>query len=158
MRVRESGDVDSPAEPRRIPLLVSGLLGGAGVSALAYRMVSERLIDDATFVAGPDYPGSVRNELLRYGPWLLIAAALVAGLVALRRRGRADLRAGAGAFLLAGGFVWFLLGSLDMHVLEIYDWPDEGSHLVEDLAYHGSGMVVAAIGWLLAFPNPTDRS
>lgn len=134
-------------------MLLAGLLGGAGVAALAYRIVSERLIDDATFVVGPDYPGSVRDELLRYGPWLLIAAALVAALVARRRRGRADLRVGAGAFVLAAGFVWFLLGSIDMHVLEIYDWSDEGSHLLEDLAYHGGGMIVAAIGWLMVFPN-----
>jgi len=145
--------VNAPANRRRSFVLAAGLLGGAGVSALVYRMISERLVEDGTFVAGADYPGAARDELLRYGPWVLIGVALVAGLAARLRPGRADLVAALGAFLFAGGFVWFLLSSLDMHVLRIYDWPEGGSHLLEDVVYHGGGMVVAAIGWLMVFPN-----
>ncbi len=155
---REVGAVDASADPRRVPVLLAGLLGGAGASALVYRVVSEHLIDEGTVIAEPDFPGSVRAELLRYGPWILIAAALVTALVALRRRGRADLRSGAGAFVFAAGLAWFVLSSFDMHVLEIYDWSDDGSHVLEDLAYHGGGAIVAAIGWLMVFPNGTKRT
>ncbi len=136
----------------------AGVLAGVGIGSLAYRYVSERLIDDDTFVRRSGYADAhTRTDILHYGPWVLIGLAVVVALVVWRRDGRGGVRvtpAVAGAVLFGAGVAWFAWSSLDMHGLELYDWPGSGSHLVEDVLWHGGGAVVAGIGWVLLTAPP----
>jgi len=101
----------------------------------------------------PGYPGDVRGEVMRYGGGVLIVVALVVLVVALWRQERAGIRGVGGAVLFGAGVMWFAWTSFDMHVLERYDWSEASSGVLSDLAYHGSGLVVATVGWLLLAPT-----
>lgn len=134
-------------------VLVAALLIGAGLAFVIDHFLVDALVDDGTFVALAGYPGDVRGPILEYTGWVLLAIGAIVLAVCLGRRQSIDARGFAGALLFGGGTTWFGWTSFDMHVLERYDWPEGTSELVPDLLYHGSGLVVAAVGWFLLAPT-----
>jgi hypothetical protein len=44
-----------------------------------------------------------------------------------------------------------------MHVLDVYGWRGAGEYSLVDLVYHGGGLVVAAVGYVMMVPGPRDR-
>ncbi len=54
----------------------------------------------------------------------------------------------AGAVLFGAGIAWFVWSTLDMHALEVYDWPEGDPQVLPDLAYHGARACLAAVGWI----------
>lgn len=138
---------------RRGLLLGACGLAGAGLALILDRVIVDALLRDGTFVELAGYPGDVRGEVMRYGGGVLLAVALVVLALALHRKERAGLRAIAGATLFGAGVMWFGWTSLDMHVLERYDWSEASSGVLSDLLYHGSGLVVATVGWWLLAPT-----
>jgi len=128
--------------------LAAGVLLGAAVATFCYSLVVEALVDDGTFIAAAGYPGDLRNGVLRACPWALLAGAVILGVIASRREHARFTWAVAGAVLFGAGLAWFVWSTLDMHALEVYDWPEGDSQVLPDLAYHGGASLLAAVGWI----------
>ncbi len=128
--------------------LAAGALLGAAVATFCYSLVVDALVDDGTFIAAAGYPGDLHDGVLRVCPWVLLVGAVVLGVVAWRRDDARLTWAVAGAVLFGAGVAWFAWSTLDMHALEVYDWPEGDSQVLPDLAYHGGASVLAAVGWI----------
>ncbi len=140
--------------------LAAGVLFGAAVATFCYGMVVEALVDDGTFVAAVGYPGDLRDGILRACPWVLLAGAVVLEVIAWRRQDARLTWAVAGAVLFGAGVAWFAWSTVDMHTLEVYDWPEGDSQVLPDLAYHGGASLLAAVGWITMTwgrPRPAER-
>jgi len=130
---------------------VGPFVAGVALGCLAYRVTLDRLLAHHRVVASADYADATwRTDALRFGPWILLGLALLLGGLDRRRHRRHPApKLTTGAILFGAGATWFALSTLDMHGLALYDWRGGGSHLVQDALYHGTGTLVAAIGWLL---------
>jgi uncharacterized membrane protein len=129
---------------------IGGVLVGAGVASLLYRVAVELLlaVDAVDKTSGYD-DAAGRDAVLRFGSW---AALLVGGGLlwwAARRGDRPTRREIAGAALLGAGVALFAWSALDMHGLGIYDWRAGAPAGVLDIAYHGAGVLVAIVGYAL---------
>lgn len=135
---------------------VAGLLLGAGLGGLAYRIVLDRLLDtDSVVLEDTTTLDGLRWALLDIGSWVL----LVVGLVLAVRTARSSATVtdwptwlGAGLLGLGGAFAaWSVL---DMHGLGRYDWSGSGADVVADVLYHGLPALVAAVGYGLLAGSP----
>ncbi|KRA37762.1 MULTISPECIES: hypothetical protein [unclassified Nocardioides] len=119
----------APAPPRGT---TSGLLLGVVIGTVAYALV----------VAAIGTTPLVRTF---DGPWLWRDAALVAlasaALLGVFARNTPTPRP---ALLVAAGITWTELGLVDMHLLGLFDFRVAALPL--DLLFHGSGLLVVALG------------
>lgn len=134
---------------------VAGLLVGAGLGGLAYRIVLDRLLDTDTVVTEDTATlDGLRTAILDIGSWVLLVAGVVLAVRIWRSAAHVtDWPTWLGAGLLGLGGAFFAWSVLDMHGLGRYDWSGSGSDTVPDLLYHGFPALVAAVGYgLLAGP------
>ncbi|MEZ5169984.1 MAG: DUF2243 domain-containing protein [Acidimicrobiia bacterium] len=139
---------------------IAGLLVGAGLGGLAYRIVLDRLLDaDRVVIEDTMTLDGLRGAALDVGSWVL----LVVGLVLVVRIWRTpslvtEWSTWLGAGLLGLGGAFFAWSVLDMHGLGRYDWSGSGSEIVADLLYHGLPALVAAVGYglLAGAPRRSD--
>jgi hypothetical protein len=118
--------------------------------------VLERLADGGHVVVRETLNGdTVRAGVLRWGGIVLLGLAVVVTVATWSRH--PAIRGSLGAGLFGLGVSWFVWSSLDMHVLDVYGWRGAGEYSLVDLVYHGGGLVVAAVGYVMMVPGPRDR-
>lgn len=123
--------VPQPAPAHRGRVL-SGLLLGVVVGTVAYALVVAAV-------------GTTPLVHTFDGPWLWHDAALVAlAATALLGALAANTPTPAPAVLVAAGITWTELGLVDMHLLGLFDFRVAALPL--DLLFHGSGLLVVALG------------
>ncbi len=87
--------------------------------------------------------------------WIVVALGLGMSWRALR--GRASLPSGrswVGAALIGWGIFNLVEGIVDHHLLELHHVHQLGNHLLWDLAFLASGVVLAVLGWAVVRSSP----
>ena len=138
--------------------LAAGVLVGIGMGGFVdgivfhqllqlHNMLSNRIPKDT--VAGLEI-NMVWDGLFHAGCWLVVLAGMVMTWRALR--GRAALPSGRGwigAAILGWGIFNLVEGIVDHQLLEVHHVHQYGSHLLWDLVFLGSGVVLAVAGWAI---------
>lgn len=126
------------------------ILVGAGIGSLAYRIVLEWMLDAGMVETRPEYSrAAARDDLLDIAPWLGLALGVALVLLGWRRDGSPTRALWLGGTLTGLGGAFAAWSVVDMHGLGLYDWAGGSSDVLPDVAFHGAGAVVLALGWVL---------
>ncbi len=145
-------DQGPEARRRAAAAALAGFAVGTGVYGLAVPWFIHRgwaRWDPASRLDG------VRRALLEGGPPVLLVLAVVCAVVAARadRSGwdePAARLAALGACMAGAGVAWFGWGLIDHYALAQWRFGGSAIAAVGETAFHGAGVVVAALGWTTA--------
>lgn len=166
--------MQTPGQPDRRPLIAAATLLGIGLGGFLDGIVFHQLLQWHHMLSAPGYfpKAGVPAERLVVNlqinmfwdglfhalTWLMT----VAGLALLWRAGQRpnvpwSTRTLLGGMALGWGLFNLVEGIIDHHILHIHHVFEGDNHLVWDLAFLTSGVVLIAIGWALIHAGRDDR-
>jgi len=136
--------------------LAAGLLVGIGMGGFVDGIVAHQLLQVHSMLSNwipKDTIAGLQINMVWDGIfhafcWLVVAAGLVASWRALR--GRATLPSGrswVGAAIVGWGVFNLVEGIVDHQLLEVHHVHQAGNHLLWDLVFLTSGVLLVAVGW-----------
>lgn len=155
-----------PAADRR-PLIAAATLLGIGLGGFVDGIVFHQILQTHQMLTGKLPPTSVRNiEINMFWDGLFHAftwASTMTGMALLFRAGkRPDVpwstRTFVGGQALGWGLFNLVEGIIDHHILHIHHVVEGENHLVWDLAFLASGVVLIGIGVALIRAGAADTT
>lgn len=146
--------------------LAAGLLVGIGMGGFVDGIVFHQLLQLHSMLSGwipKDTIAGVEINMVWDGLfhavcWFVVAAGMALSWRALR--GRAALPAGrswAGAAIAGWGIFHLVEGMVDHQLLQVHHVHQRGNHLLWDVVFLASGVVLVAAGWAVARPRRSGR-
>jgi uncharacterized membrane protein len=151
----------------RRPLIAAAVLLGIGLGGFVDGIVFHQILQTHQMLTAKLPPTSVRNiEINMFWDGLFHAftwASTMSGMALLFRAGkRPDVpwstRTFVGGQALGWGLFNLVEGVIDHHILHIHHVVEGENHLVWDLAFLGSGVVLVAVGVALIHSGRHDRT
>ena len=148
----------TPQPVNRRPLIAAATLLGIGLGGFVDGIVFHQILQTHQMLTGKLPPTSVRNiEINMFWDGLFHAftwASTMTGMALLWQAGkRPDVpwstRTFVGGQALGWGLFNLVEGIIDHHILHIHHVTETENHLVWDLAFLASGVVLIAVGWAL---------
>ena len=157
----------TPQAANRRPLIAAATLLGIGLGGFVDGIVFHQILQTHQMLTGKLPPTSVRNiEINMFWDGLFHAftwASTMTGMALLFRAGkRPDVpwstRTFVGGQALGWGLFNLVEGIIDHHILHIHHVTETENHLVWDLAFLASGVVLIAIGLALIRAGAADTT
>jgi uncharacterized membrane protein len=159
--------VPEPPSLNRRPLIAAATLLGIGLGGFVDGIVFHQILQTHQMLTGKLPPTSVRNiEINMFWDGLFHAftwASTMTGMALLWRAGqRADVPWSTRTFVGGQAFGWGLFnlveGVIDHHILHIHHVTETENHLVWDLAFLASGVVLIGVGLALIRAGRSDAT
>ena len=157
----------TPQAANRRPLIAAATLLGIGLGGFVDGIVFHQILQTHQMLTGKLPPTSVRNiEINMFWDGLFHAftwASTMTGMALLWQTGkRPDVPWSTRTFVGGQAFGWGLFnlveGIIDHHILHIHHVTETENHLVWDLAFLASGVVLIAIGLALIRAGAADTT
>ena len=148
----------TPQAVNRRPLIAAATLLGIGLGGFVDGIVFHQILQTHQMLTGKLPPTTVRNiEINMFWDGLFHAftwASTMTGMALLWQAGkRPDVPWSTRTFVGGQAFGWGLFnlveGIIDHHILHIHHVTETENHLVWDLAFLASGVVLVAVGLAL---------
>jgi uncharacterized membrane protein len=157
----------TPHAVNRRPLIAAATLLGIGLGGFVDGIVFHQILQTHQMLTGKLPPTSVRNiEINMFWDGLFHAftwASTMTGMALLWQAGkRPDVpwstRTFVGGQALGWGLFNLVEGVIDHHILHIHHVTETENHLVWDLAFLASGVVLAGVGLALIRAGHSDAT
>jgi uncharacterized membrane protein len=158
--------MQTPEQLDRRPLIAAATLLGIGLGGFVDGIVFHQILQTHQMLTAKLPPTSVRNiEINMFWDGLFHAftwASTMTGMTLLWRAGkRPDIpwstRTFVGGQALGWGLFNLVEGIIDHHILHIHHVTETDDHLIWDLMFLGSGLVLIGIGLTLIKAGRHDR-
>ena len=157
----------TPQAANRRPLIAAATLLGVGLGGFMDGIVFHQILQTHQMLTGKLPPTSVRNiEINMFWDGLFHAftwASTMTGMALLWQAGkRPDVPWSTRTFVGGQAFGWGLFnlveGIIDHHILHIHHVVENENHLVWDLAFLASGVVLMGVGLALIRAGRSDAT